>query len=205
MTLKELEARIQTIEDIEAIRKLQHAYNYYLEHWQEDEVVDLFSDSPDVTVEVGETGLYKGKEGARKFFAYRNVFGAKTDKPTPEFLHLLFPLSGIIDVDPGNKTAKGRWYGFGCLSIPAGEKIRPVFITGVWENEYIKENGKWKFKKLFFNTIFRTPYEDGWVKTPYVKRPHPDNLPAPGPNTHFEPYPNANIFPYHYKNPVTDK
>jgi hypothetical protein len=205
MTLKELESRIQTIEDIEAIRKLQHAYNYYLEHWQEDEVIDLFSESPDVSVEVGETGLYKGKEGARKFFSFRNTFGAKTDKPTPEFLHLLFPLSGIIDVDPGNKTAKGRWYGFGCLSIPAGEKVRPIFITGIWENEYVKEDGKWKFKKLFFNTIFRTPYEDGWVKTPYVKRPHPDNLPAPGPNTHFEPYPSANIFPYHYKNPVTDK
>jgi hypothetical protein len=205
MTSKELEARIQTIEDIEAIRKLQYAYNYYLEHWQEDEVVDLFSESPEVTVEVGETGLYKGKEGARKFFAYRNVFGGKTAKPTAEFLHLLFPLSGIIDVDPGNKTAKGRWYGFGCLSVPAGEKIQPIFITGIWENEYVKEDGKWKFKKLFFNTIFRTPYEDGWVKTPYVKRPQSDNLPAPGPNTHFESYPTAKIFPYHYRNPVTDK
>ena len=205
MTLKELKARIQTIEDIEAIRKLQYAYNYYLEHWQEDEVIDLFSESPDVSVEVGETGLYKGKEGARKFFTFGNVFGTTDVKPPKEFLHLLFPLSGIVDVSPDGKTAKGRWYGFGCLAVPVKGKFQPIIITGIWENEYVKEDGKWKFKKLFFNTIFRTPYEDGWVKTPYQTRPHLEDYPAPGSETHFEPYPTNNIFPYHYKNPVSDK
>ena len=32
-----LEARVTLAEDIEAIKKLQRAYGYYLEHWQEDQ------------------------------------------------------------------------------------------------------------------------------------------------------------------------
>ena len=43
MTLKELEARVQIIEDTEAIKKLQRAYSYYLQHWHEDELMNLFS------------------------------------------------------------------------------------------------------------------------------------------------------------------
>jgi len=38
-----------------------------------------------------------------------------------------------------------------------------------WENEYVKEDGKWKIKKILFNRIFTTPFEDGWVKTPMTK------------------------------------
>ena len=36
-TTEKLEIRLRTMEDIEAIKKLQRAYGYYLEHWQEDE------------------------------------------------------------------------------------------------------------------------------------------------------------------------
>ena len=205
MTLKELESRIQNIEDIEAIRKLQYAYNYYLEHWQEDEVIVLFSKSPNTTIEVGETGLYKGMEGVKKFFSYSNHFVTKEKTPPPEFLHLLMPIAGIVDVDPSSKTAKGRWYCWGCNAIPIKGKVEATFLTGIWENEYVKEDGKWKFKKLFFHTIFGTPYEDGWVKTPYIIRERPTDLPAPGPDSHFEPYPSSYVFPYHYKNPVTGK
>ena len=33
MTLKELEARLKNLEDVEAINRLQRAYGYYLVHW----------------------------------------------------------------------------------------------------------------------------------------------------------------------------
>ena len=35
-TVKKLAARLTITEDIEAIKKLQYAYGYYLEHWQEE-------------------------------------------------------------------------------------------------------------------------------------------------------------------------
>jgi len=205
LTLQELEVRLRTLEDIEEINKLQRAYGYYLEHWQTDEIIGLFSQSPDASVEVSNQGQYKGMEGIRKFFSYPDHFVTRSAKPPPEFLHLMLPVSGIVDVDPGGKTAKGRWYGFSCCAIPTDGKVQALLGSGIWENEYVKEDGKWKFKKLFWNRIFSTPYEDGWVKTPDWKRLIPRDRPAPGPNTRFATYPSGYIFPYHYKNPVTGK
>ena len=55
--------------------------------------------------------MYVGQEGIKQFFL--------RGKKPPEFLHGLMQLSGIVDVDPGGKTAKGRWYGFGPHAIPS--------------------------------------------------------------------------------------
>jgi hypothetical protein len=195
--LKELEARIQIQEDIEAIRKLQHAYAFYLQHWQEEEIIGLFSQSPDTVLDMGLDGFFKGREGVRNFFSYQNRISTTTAKAPPEFLHQLMPLSGIIDVDPDGKTAKGRWYGFGVYALPKEGKFHALFGSGIWENEFVKEDEKWKFKKLHYSLIFKTPYEDGWVKTPDWERSLPLDRP--------EQYPSGYVFPYHYKNPVTGK
>ena len=206
MTIKELEARVQLLEDIEAIKKLQRAYCYYLEHWQDEEIIGLCSQSPDVSVEIGDSGFYKGKEGVIKFFTYSNHFFTSQPKPPPEFLHLLMPLVGYCRCGSGRQNSKRQMVWFGPYGNSKEGKIRAIISGGIWENEYVKEDGKWKFKKLLFYTIFGTPFEDGWVKTPHFERPiPPDKRPPPSPNNITTPYPSGYIFPYHYKNPVTDK
>jgi hypothetical protein len=202
-----LAARLQRMEDIESIKKLQRAYCYYLEHWQEEEIIALWSHSPEISVELNETGLYQGWEAVKKSFSfpihYTGFNGEKT--APPEFLHLIMPLAGIVDVEPDGKTAKARWYSLFHGALYRGGELRAIIGAGIWENEYVKEDGIWKFKKLFFNNIFSSPFEDGWVKTPYIPNPPNKDRPAPGPDTHFATYPSGYIFPYHYKNPVTGK
>ena len=199
--LKVLQDEIERLKDIEEIKKLQRIYGYYLEHWECDNMVDLFSDSPDTTAEVSDNGLCVGKEEIRKFFS------ALKDPP-PEFLHIMMIVSGVVDLDEDGKTAKGRWYAFGCLALPMQKgETRPFFAHGVYENEYVKEHGKWKIKKLHFNRTFLSPYEDGWVKTPVVS----DNYAHKGkgisfkPPTSYKPYPSGYIVPYHYKNPASGR
>ena len=51
--------RLRDLEDIEAIKKLQCAYGYYLEHWMAEEIVDCFSTSPEVSATFVE-GTYYG-------------------------------------------------------------------------------------------------------------------------------------------------
>jgi SnoaL-like domain len=196
-TVEKLEASLKNTQDVEAVKKLQKAYNYYLQRWQFDEIIPLFSQSPDVTVEISDSGQHRGLEGVKKYFSH-NI------NPPPEFLHILLPIAGIVDVNPDGKIAQGRWYGLGIQAIPIDGKIRARWTMGIWENEYVKEDGKWKFKKLFFNGIFSTPYEDGWVKTPHFA-PGLKDKPAPGPDSPSKGYPSGYIFPYHYKNPVTGK
>ena len=202
-----LEAKQQKTEDIEAIKKLQRSYGYYLEHWQVDEIVALFSHSPDVSVEINDSGLYKGYEAVKNSFRFEDHYTAYNGQSTapPYFLHILMPLAGIVDLHSDGKTAKGRWYGFGLLAQRRGGILRAMISSGIWENEYIKEDGVWKILRLFWNNIFSSPLDEGWVKTPHLSNPPHKDAPPPSPGNHFAPYPSGHIFPYHYKNPVTGK
>ena len=193
--LKELEEKVARAEDIEAIKVLQRAYSYYLEHGMFNEIIDMFSEDT-VSIETGSTGVYLGKDGVRKHFSPADV--------NPNWLHVTMPVSAIITVDPDGKNAKGRWYGWICGALPVAGINRAFFQLGVYENEYVKENGKWLFTKLQYYRIFQSPYEDGWVKTPEIFLDLERDLPAPDlPHTMHKPYPSGFVMPFHYKHPVT--
>ena len=207
MTLEELEAKvkvlensIRTLQDIEEIKKLQRIYGFYLEHWMWQEILDLFSDSPDISVEFSNSGVYVGKEGVKGYF-YK-------EKVTPDTLHEMMQIGGVVDIDPDGKTAKGRWYGWGLMAIPTGGGVWAGYNNGIYECEYVKENGKWKFKKIHWFRIFACPYSEGWVKNPVtnIDFPHIADRPKPDlPTTVHKPYPSGFIFPFHYKHPITGK
>ena len=86
--VKEKDRQIQTLQDIDAIKKLQCAYGYYLEHWMSQEIIDLFSRRDDVSGTFVE-GTYQGQEGIRRYFRP----GRKTP---PEFLHQVMQVSPVI-------------------------------------------------------------------------------------------------------------
>jgi hypothetical protein len=201
--LKLIEDTVRGLQDIEEIKNLQKIYGYYLEHWQWEQVVDLFSDSPDTSVEINDTGVFVGKKSIRNFFWSR---------PVPkEFLHVLMQVNDVVHVDENGQKAKGRWYGFGPHAIPTDEKVQAAFSCGIYENEYVKENDRWKFKKVLWSRLFYTSYEDGWVKTPvkmlnFAKVMGKDSKPvADRPSTTYAPYPSGYLLPYHFKNPVTGR
>lgn len=209
MTVEELEREVKTLKDrlgnleaIEEIKNLQKIYGYYLEHWQWEEVVELFSNSPDASVEINDSGVFVGRESIKRFFRSRAV--------PREFLHVLMQVNDVVHVDTGGKTARGRWYGFGPHAIPTDEKVQAFFSCGVYENEYVKEGGRWKFHKIQWSRIFYCPYEDGWVKTPvarinFARVLGKDITKADRPTTIYHPYPSGYLLPYHFKNPVTGK
>ena len=71
-TIRKLEARMQKTEDIEAIKKLQDSYGYYLEHWQEEDLIALFSHNENVAVEINEFCLFKGLEGIKSCYHFED-------------------------------------------------------------------------------------------------------------------------------------
>jgi hypothetical protein len=112
-------------------------------------------------------------------------------------------IQGVVSVGPDGKTAQGRWYGFfvearPTLSLHEGE-LRQLWAHGVYENKYVKEDGKWKLSLLHWNNTFCSPFEDGWLKMPLMGwMPLPD---ADAPPTAFHPYPSGYHVPYHYQHP----
>lgn len=198
--LAELQARLTAQEDLAAIEKLTRAYGYYVDKNLWNQVVDLFAD--DCSVEIGARGVYLGKKGADRLF--RMVMGGGKIGLPPGRLFNHFQIQGIVDVDPGGRTAKGRWRAFVQVASFGGSA---TWSEGVYENQYVKENGVWKFREMRFWPTYYTPFEDGWAKR---------NLPNNGPSKEYPPdlpsTDNAGVFPYlnmvppfHYKNPVTGK
>jgi hypothetical protein len=207
--IKNLEDQLRIVQDIEEIKKLQRIYGYYLEHWMAEDVIDLFSDSPDVTVIV-RAGTFRGKEGIKRFFRHGKDVKLKMTKD-PEFLHQVMQLQGVVTVNPDGKTAKGRWYGFGANAFPQkGGKINSGWMNGTYENEYIKENGKWKILILHWCMTFHASWKNGFVDT--AKQVEVDTMASPdfsplkadGPSEDTL-YPSGYMCPLHFKNPVTGK
>ena len=203
--LKELAERIERLYDIKQIEKLQRMYGYYLDCHVWQEIVDQFSDNTE-SVEVSDHGVFLGKEGVRRLFL--GMFGRAGGQNRPRFIPggpgVVMQHQGVVDVDPGGKTAKGRWQAIELSGRPVTGTPRPMWGLGVYENEYVKEDGKWKFKKLHYNQTFMTPYEDGWLKTPFAPPPGQDQAVPPDlPSTAFHPFPSGYHFPYHFKHPIT--
>jgi hypothetical protein len=199
MNLEEMEKRLQVVEDILEIDKLEHIYGYYLDNGQNQKIVDMFSDNAE-SIEISDRGVFKGKEGIRKFFlgyiSHDQKSGDLQELPHGRLV-IHQQHQSVIDIAPDGRTAKGRWYLLMIQAWPVDGERRSVLGHGVYENEFIKENGKWKFTKMFMSLNFRSPIGEGWTKTPVVS---PGRSPlSDAPPTAYHPYPDMKLVPFHWE------
>lgn len=198
-------ARIQELEDIELIKKLQRKYNYYVQHMLKDAIIDCFADSPDVQLKWLE-GTWKGKEGVRRYFHQE-----PGKYPPPDFLHQVMPIAGVVTVEPGGLKAKGRWYAFGGVNISMGGKSHQSFVSGTYEFEYVKENGIWKMLTVDWIIYYNVDIPEGAWRGPESigKSVGDPNFKPPQPDIPFNPddpkFKSGYIFPFHFTHPVTGK
>lgn len=182
--------RIERLDDIEQIERLQSIYGYYLARYKMDDLAGIFAD--DGTIEIALRGVYAGKASVR-----RNL-----DLYPPVDLHNHMQYQPVIDLDEAGTSARMRSRAF---SIMGSYGQYSMWMGGVYENEYVEEDGIWKLKHdHVFNTYF-VNYAEGWKDN--EPRPPPgiseDNPPDAPPTMTFEMYPSAFLPPFHYANPVT--
>ena len=216
MTIEELEERIRVLEDrtrilldVDEIQKLQRIYGYYVERGQTERLVDLFSDSPHVSYGPSYAVTF-GKDNVIKMLSSESAFWASKGRKPDDYLHITAPISGVVDVDEDGKTAKARWYALMYLhnATPGGGA---VFGVGMYENEYVKEDGSWRILRLQFDDIFLSPYDEGWAKTPKLwakLREMADSVGQPPGDVPDQPRsksPFGDQMPFHYKHPITGK
>jgi hypothetical protein len=198
--VKYLEARLTEVHDTQQIEKLQRIYGYYLDNRKWDDVVDLFSENTD-SLEISDSGVYLGKAGVGRFF--KGFLGRGGLPPGSGALGTHMQLQGVVNLDPDGNTAKGRWQCLMLLATPLNNQLTALLGHGVYECEYTKESDIWKFRKMHFYLVFRTPWDQGWVKTPVVHsmaKGTPDQ-----PTTVYKPLPASYTVPFHFSNPVTGK
>ena len=129
--VEQLADEVGLLNDAQAIRKLQHAYGYYLDKCLYDEVVDLFADGGEVRF-MG--GAFKGKAGLRRLYCdrFRKNFTGGYNGPVYGFLLDHLQLQDIVDVAPDRNTARGRFRCFMQAGSHETKKDAPGHMPKQW-------------------------------------------------------------------------
>ena len=154
MDIEDIESRVRTLEDIEAIKRLKARYCILCDDsYNADGIADLFTE--DALWDGGIRGKAEGREGIRRFFSGapgRISFG----------VHMV--LNPLIEVD--GDRASGTWYLLQACTFTQDNQA--VWGSARYDEEYVREQGGWKFKSLKLTSFFWTPFDQGWVKSRFV-------------------------------------
>jgi hypothetical protein len=194
--LTALEREIELLEDTKAIKRLQRAYGYCADKKLSDEISALFA--ADATAEIGGLGVFVGRERIGALYDFLLDGGLQEGEL---FNHMI--LQGVVHVAPDGRTAKGRWRALIQLGAH-GESA--TWSEGPYENEYVKEDGVWKFSKLHWYATLTAPYDPGWHRAQIPLDGPSEELPPDRPPSEvYESYPSAYLPRYHYDNPVSGR
>ena len=157
MSTKELEARIRVLEDIEAIRKLKATYCRLCDaglddESNRDELLSHFAAEARVDFGLGAASRFEGRKGLENFF------GEVVPGAVSFCMHMVH--NPIIEVHGDHAT--GSWY-FEAPTTDAGTD-RAQWMAGTYEEEYVRENGAWKFASIRTLWKYISPYDEGWAK-----------------------------------------
>ncbi len=146
-----LEQRVRALEDVNAIRNLKARYAAYCDdQYDPDGIAGLFTE--DAVWDSKGLGQFVGREAIREFFR-----GAS--KIFTFAIH--YALNGQIDVH--GDSARAQWYSFMPCTLAEGN--RAFWRAGIDQEEYVRVEGEWKYKRKTSAPLFFTPYEEGWAKS----------------------------------------
>lgn len=156
-SIEDLEQRIARIEDCEAIKRLQATYAHACDKGYDDVLyATLFTE--DAVWESNAFGTFTGRAEIKGF-----VKGVRETGSIKFAHHSMIPQ--WIDVADDGRTAHGRWYLIEFATMPDAAGVdRAVIITCIYENDFVRVDGEWKFTKVRANFQFVSDWDKGWVE-----------------------------------------
>jgi len=216
--VEHLTRQLGMLEDIQAVRRVQFAYGYYMDKGQYQEVVDLFADDGEVRF-MG--GVFRGKDrGVKRLYIdrFRTVFTHGRNAPAYGFMLEHLQLQDIIDISPDRHSARGRFRCFmqGGSHTSKSDRVAALPLqwweAGVYENTYVREDGVWKIKILNYCLSWQAEYEKGWAHSkpyegPFFTKTYPEDPGGPDEIGSERPafWPQTAVVPFHFPHPVTGK
>ena len=162
--IAQTERQVARAKDFHEIDNLTSAYGYYLDKNLWNDLANLFAANG--SIELAQRGAYIGRERVRAFLF--NVFGK--EGPSENRLGNHIQYQAVIHVAPDGETAKVRSRMMQQLNF--GQ--RASMGASLYENEFVKENGVWKFSiDHTFNT-WTAGYDGGWARNPGAWRARPE-------------------------------
>jgi SnoaL-like protein len=180
-TLAELARDVDRAESMRAVKNLQRTYAQYSQFGLWNEMAQLFA--ADATFIFDDERI----EGREAIAAYLTAHeGGGQQGLAPGAIHTQIIDHPVVNLAVDGESAKGRWYGFFLLSDARGNAS---IQGGVFENEYVRENGNWTIAVHRFYPQYDGPYETGWKNykgrdlaiLPYHFSPDESGIPIPDP------------------------
>ena len=162
-TLKELEDRIQVLEDLEAIKKLKAKYGHLCDARYDLQTMTM---KKEAEVEViarhianlfSEEGVWDGGEKLGVARGREKIYQRFKESAFKFAVHYFVMPDITIE---GNK-ARARWY---LLQAATLKDNTAVWMSGTEDDDYVKVNGQWLQTYMKVTIFFLTPYDQGWAK-----------------------------------------
>jgi hypothetical protein len=147
-----LEAQVQQLSDIEAVRQLRHRYHQCINEGAYEEIPLLFSE--DGWLDFSYIGKAAGRAKVAKFFA-------ATPKVLPfikQFIH-----NHVISVEGDRASAVSY------MEARTINNDEAFIVAGRYDDDCVRQDGEWKFKSMVFEAYYTLPYNESWAQDDRLK------------------------------------
>ena len=150
----ELARDVGSIESVRAVKDLQRTYAQYAQFALWNEMSTLFS--RDARIVWGDKTI----SGQKAIADWLKVRMGGQQGLAPGAMHTELIDSELINLSGDGKSARMR---LEAMAMSGDGKGKSFIDGGTYENEYVLEDGKWKFSVMHYFPQFEGDYARGWA------------------------------------------
>jgi hypothetical protein len=195
--MAELARKVRQLDAYSGTENVANAYGYAIDDFLWDDMADLFSVQG--WKEPGDAGRYDGRERIRQSVVDRHgTSGRPANSMT--FHQTTQP---VISVSEDGNSARIRTR---LLQMNSSRQSGGAWLSGIYENMSVKENGVWKLSGMDLDYTWSANYLGGWSMVEPGSLSTDATPDAPLRGTITPPYPDEPVdMAFHYRNPVSGR
>lgn len=176
-----LASRVQYLEDLQEIQKVQAKYAHMLFTQRYDRIVDevYAHKSPEVSVEFSDSGVYRGLESITRLYA-----AFEQTRQIPGFFIMHTMSNPYIEVAADGLSARSHWMSPGAT----GSNTNAGWVWGPYYVDYVKEDGHWRILHSNLAALVRTRFDVSWANATDNGTVRTLGLEPDAPPTLYRPY-----------------
>jgi len=150
----ELARGVDRAESMRAVKNLQRTYAQYSQYGLWNEMADLFAGDASF---IFDDATVKGRKAIAAYLTEHEGNGHQGLRSGE--IHAEILDHPVVNLSVDGESAKGRWYG---LLLASDGKGNASLRGGVFENEYVRRDGKWQISVHRYYPQYAGSYETGW-------------------------------------------
>jgi len=155
-TLNSLARDLQRVESVREIKDLTRAFAQLAQVGRWADMSALFSGNGSLRWDDRETSIANGPAAIKTWL---QTDAGKMDGVQPGSLDLLIAETPVVTLSVDGLSAKGRFNGMRFMGDGQGNTR---LQGGVFVNDYVFNDGHWKFSFMHYYGLYAGPYSTGW-------------------------------------------